>query len=1380
MACIALFWIAGAQAVHDDGLFELDGNAIDNPLLNGDDWQNICPATTPPGDASCTGANSAQASLFVTDGANASIFTGGGSKDDLDITQWRHTDGSVPDKDDLLHAFAARYDDHLYFGADRFAANGDAQMGIWFLQGEAAPLPDGTFSGTHTNGDILVLSDFTQGGRTPTIRVYEWQSPGGEINGTLNLIGSTDAADCLTIGDDDPFCALVNSTTVASPWAFTPKFDPPGSFPPGHFYEGGIDLAFLGLEDECFSSVIFETRASQSVDAVLKDFVAGGFEQCGATISITPSAVNAVGDTHTFTVTVTKNVGGSTTGAAGLNPTVTLTAAGGAAVTDKVDNCATTGTDSNGQCTVTFTSTTAGTITGHASATVVIGDDSIPVETNNQDGNSGDAVKRFVDASVTIGDSAVNQVNDSHTFTINVTPIAAGATIDSVTITPSLSPVPVAPQTTSNTCDAPMFNATTGVYSCTLTVNSPTPGTFTANASTTVTFSSAAGDPSTASVTRTTSASSGPGGSGPATKQFVDARITIGTSGTNKVGDPHTFTVLVEKNDGSGWVPAGGVDITSTESGVGSITGGSCGPTGATGASGTCTVIVNSAGPGTSTVHASGMVTVGGLQIAVATSGYGAHNVSNQKTWVDARITIGTSGTNKVGDPHTFMVFVEKNDGSGWVDAAGVAITSSSSGVGSITGGTCGPSGPTNADGECTVTVNSTVPGTANVRASGTVTVGGLKIAVATSGYGAHDVSNQKTWVDARITISENATNQVNDPHTFTVLVEKNDGTGWSDAAGVTIGSTSTGVGSITGGSCGPSGPTNADGECTVIVNSVTPGQTTVRAAGTVTVGGLAIAVATNGYGAHDVGGVKTWVDARITIGQSGTNKVGDPHTFTVFVEKNDGTGWSDAAGVTIGSTSTGVGSITGGSCGPSGPTNADGECTVIVNSATPGSATVHASGTVTVGGVPIAVSTSGYGAHDVSNAKTWVDARITIGTSGTNAVGDPHTFTVFVERNDGTGWSDAAGVDIGSTSTGVGSITGGTCGAPATGPTNTDGECTIIVNSSVAGTATVQASGTVTVGGVPIAVATNGYGAHDVSNVKTWANARITISPIATNKVGDPHTFTVLVEKHDGRDWSPAAGVVITTTTNFGSITGGTCGPTGPTNADGKCTVIVNSTVPGTATVHASGTVTVGGVPITVSTSGLGAHDIRNTKTWVDARITISRNATNQVNDPHTFTVHVEKNDGSGWSDAAGVTISSTSTGVGSITGGTCGPSGPTNADGECTVIVNSTVPGSTTVHASGTVTVGGVSIPVATNGYGAHDVGGVKAFVDARITIGTTGVNQVGDPHTFTVFVEKNDGTGWSAAAGVAITSTETGVGSITGGTCGPTGPTGADGKC
>ena len=158
-------------------------------------------------------------------------------------------------------------------------------------------------------------------------------------------------------------------------------------------------------------------------------------------------------------------------------------------------------------------------------------------------------------------------------------------------------------------------------------------------------------------------------------------------------------------------------------------------------------------------MFANSFVTVLGVGITASTFGYGALTVQNQKTWVDARITIAQSGANRVGNAHTFTVTVQKNNGSGFVAAAGVNVTPSISGLAaaSITGGTCG-SGPTNASGQCTMIVNSTTVGTATVNASATVNVAGgvgsANVDVATNGYGAFNISNQKTWVDARISIT--------------------------------------------------------------------------------------------------------------------------------------------------------------------------------------------------------------------------------------------------------------------------------------------------------------------------------------------------------------------------------------------------------------------------------------------------------------------------------------------------------------------------------------------------------------------------------------------------------------------------------------------------
>ena len=288
VTCALLLVTITLTAVHDRGLFELDRNAI-NGGAPGEDWDNVF-----------LGTDSADASVFVNDGEGPTIFEQGGSKDDLDTTNWLHKNGSSPDKDELLNAYAARYGDVLYFGADRTANNGDAVMGFWFFQQEVTAQPNGTFGpGQHEDGDLLILSDFTGGGGTVTIRVFRWNGPGGSIpgsgaiNGTLDQIAgaANTPADCVgppSVGANDNFCATVNTNEETAPWPFDPKVGRPGFFQRGEFYEGGIDLNAVGLGDACFASFLAETRSSTSVDSQLKDFVGGAFERCESAIKTTP------------------------------------------------------------------------------------------------------------------------------------------------------------------------------------------------------------------------------------------------------------------------------------------------------------------------------------------------------------------------------------------------------------------------------------------------------------------------------------------------------------------------------------------------------------------------------------------------------------------------------------------------------------------------------------------------------------------------------------------------------------------------------------------------------------------------------------------------------------------------------------------------------------------------------------------------------------------------------------------------------------------------------------------------------------------------------------------------------------------------------------
>jgi hypothetical protein len=368
VACAALFYIAGAQAVHDTGRFQLDGDAshLTDPTTPPatDDWDMVCneytghpnQPPTPPGGCGSGGANTtgSTSGSWQSENAslNASIFTGGGSKDPIDISSWKWKDGSVPDKDNLLHAFAVRYSldptniatpgttncpngtggpgqpaydptvkcEVIFFGMDRYDNSGDAQNGFWFLKSNVKNESDGSFSGVHQNGDVLVVSDFSIGGTTSIISVYEWDSTctaagkpdSGCADSNLRLEETSTNARCGG-AVADPFCGITNPTDgTLAPWAgdYTDKGGN-HTYLKGEFYEAGLNLSTLGLAGECFSSMVAESRASTSTSAVLKDFVVSHFPQCKPALTTQASETvgspvlpgHAVTDRATITVT---------------------------------------------------------------------------------------------------------------------------------------------------------------------------------------------------------------------------------------------------------------------------------------------------------------------------------------------------------------------------------------------------------------------------------------------------------------------------------------------------------------------------------------------------------------------------------------------------------------------------------------------------------------------------------------------------------------------------------------------------------------------------------------------------------------------------------------------------------------------------------------------------------------------------------------------------------------------------------------------------------------------------------------------------------------------------------------------------------------------
>jgi hypothetical protein len=333
--------IPAALAVHDTGAFELDGNAV-NGAAAGDDWDNVCHQVTGNDCSTTNNTTGATAVDWVAEpNLNATIFTGGGSKDPQDVNQWAWKDGAggLPDKDNLLHSFAARYStsdgEVLYFGSDRLDNSGDAQQGFWFFQNSIAlgsnSIGGGSgFTGVHKAGDLLVVTDFSNGGSTSTITVYAWDPACKKTTGStvgacgdanLRIKGTSTNANCASAAAHDQFCGIVNSANGATaPWPYTDKSGN-STYLQGEFFEGGVNLTALGLGDRCFATVASETRSSTSTTATLKDFILGKFGTCGSSVT-TQSSITGSTSIGTGSVSVNDSATVTVTGVTTWNGTV--------------------------------------------------------------------------------------------------------------------------------------------------------------------------------------------------------------------------------------------------------------------------------------------------------------------------------------------------------------------------------------------------------------------------------------------------------------------------------------------------------------------------------------------------------------------------------------------------------------------------------------------------------------------------------------------------------------------------------------------------------------------------------------------------------------------------------------------------------------------------------------------------------------------------------------------------------------------------------------------------------------------------------------------------------------------------------------------------
>jgi hypothetical protein len=944
-------------------------------------------------------------------------------------------------------------------------------------------------------------------------------------------------------------------------------------------------------------------------------------------VTVTPSANNPVGAQHDFVITATVTDGTTPNPAVGASIAFTWSGAGSPVTPSPCT------TDTAGTCTVSVTSPSAGTGTlTVTSLTDSARVNTVDLTTTGAPGQAPGQVvpvtasKTWLQYRVLLSPNATNPVGVAHTFTATVqqtgmaNPTEAdwAAVPDLTTLTAStagpgmLDPAStcLAPGTTTGTCQFIVHDTGAG----TLTLN------VTAIGATTVDGVAFANIGLTAPAT--------------ATKTWVSASVSVTPpNATNLAGDPHTFTVHVSVAGADGTstpLPADGATVAWTFSGPGVVSSDTC-ATGTT--AGTCVVTFANTGAGAATFTATSVtVTVNGTPVTVDLATPGAPGqapdqvvpVTATKTWVAYTVTISPSATNPVGSQHDFTITATVTDGTTTSPAAGASIAYTLSGAGSlVTPSPC----TTDTAGTCTVSVTSPSAGTGTVQVVSLTDSGGATVDLTAAGMPGQapgqvvPLTASKTWLQYRVLLSPNATNLVGVPHTFTATVQTSGVANPTEADwqavsdGTTLTASATPPGTLDPAStCLTAG--TSGGTCVFVVHDAGPGtlSLTVTALASTTVNAITF---TNIPLTAPATATKTWIAYTVTITPSATNPVGTQHDFVITATVSDGTTPAPAVGASIAFDWAGAGS-------PATPspciTDTAGSCTVSVTSPTSGSGALTVTSLTDTAGRVVDLTFLGAPGQatdqgvPLTASKTWLQYRVQLTPDATNLVGVPHTFTATVQQ---TGLADPTEADwtavpdlttLTASTAGPGTLDpASTCLTPGTAT----GTCQFIVHDGGPGTLTlnVTAIGATTVDGVPF---TNIPLTAPATASKTWIAYTVTISPSATNLVGEPHDFVITAMFSDGVTSTPADDASI----EFAWSDTGSLETPSPCTTDiaGTCTVTVTSVTPGTGTLTVTSLTDSAGrvVDLTVAGAPGQATDqavpLTATKTWTGWTLEINK----------------------------------------------------------------------------------------------------------------------------------------------------------------------------
>jgi hypothetical protein len=385
-AALALMMAGGAQAVHDDNLFELGGiqaaNILgDGNVANGPDWADlftgVCTNDPTATHGTCAERDTdndgipdfkevygGHAAGFIQDPSSAggasdpTTFSGFGTSNKntdpistadcanrtppltgSDCTPWGWDPGNIPAKDDLTNVYSYEtiptsgdFANHLilYAGAEREDPSGDSHLDIEYFQDVVGLGTSSNFTGVRTVNDVIVSMDFLKGGALGSVTIRRWNGT------TYEQIGLAGGEGCFptppsapTPNEQDAICAFNNGANIdGGPW---PNYNNHGTeiinLQKNAFTEIGVDLTALIGANPCISTFMGKTRSSGSFTSELKDFAGPqNFDVCqpSTTLTVNPTTKTIhSGDNVTLTFSE-QNTGNETL----LNPGVATDNAG--------------------------------------------------------------------------------------------------------------------------------------------------------------------------------------------------------------------------------------------------------------------------------------------------------------------------------------------------------------------------------------------------------------------------------------------------------------------------------------------------------------------------------------------------------------------------------------------------------------------------------------------------------------------------------------------------------------------------------------------------------------------------------------------------------------------------------------------------------------------------------------------------------------------------------------------------------------------------------------------------------------------------------------------------------------------------------------------